>query len=142
MEIIIFLLFIAIILLIVPVYYILKTISLWIIFKKNGKSGWISLIPFYRCIEVLNIVNLNPMYGIIFFVPGLQLIADMFLVFIIAKKYNFSTRQTTICTIIPIFGFPYLASYKDITHQNDVCSKCGFPKKGAGIYCVNCGTKL
>ena len=39
MEIIIFLLFIAIILLIVPVYYILKTISLWIIFKKNGKSG-------------------------------------------------------------------------------------------------------
>ena len=128
--------------LIIPIYLILKTISLWIIFKKSGLNKWISLIPFYRCIEILKLLNYNPLYSILFFAPAASGLGECLQTYIIAKYYKLDKRMIVLCTIFPIFGFPYLAFRRNGNPQIGKCKNCGYEIKGAGMYCVNCGTKL
>ena len=95
-------LFIFIFILIIP-FLLAYFIGLWATFKKCGKKGWYSIIPFYNTWVLNEIAELDWWYAIIIIIPSsfivnntyivglldlLKAIAGFFICYNLSKKFE------------------------------------------------------
>jgi len=90
-------------------------ISMWKLFTKAGKPGWASIVPIYNNIIALEIIG-RPMWWIVlFFIPGANIVAQLFVTLETAKVYGKDMTFGVLMILFPIPMYPILAFSKD-TH--------------------------
>lgn len=124
---------------------ILNIIATWIIFKKAGRKGWESLIPFYNVwIFTTKIANLNWWWILIYLSSFLIILLPLFnqslLIILltimlitsicylsafvcfynIAKKFNHKTIDAIGMLLIPTIMFPIMAFSKNWIYDSEI----------------------
>lgn len=127
---------------------IINIIALWKVYKKAGKGGWESIIPFYNTWVLVEIAGLNWWWFLLFFaplvlgfIPILNVFSGLATLFVffncyynIAKKFNKGTGFAVCLTLfspicIPILGF----SKNNVYNSNVAVSNNGvFGPSGNG----------
>lgn len=90
--------------------------ALWKVFVKAGQPGWAAIIPFYNVYILLKIIGRPGWWLILFFIPLVNIIIEIFVVIDTAKSYGkgggFAVGLFFLGFIfIPILGFgpaPYV----------------------------------
>ena len=96
---------------------ILLIASMYKIFKKSGRKGWESLIPFYNTIVMIQIAELPIWYIVLYFIPFANIYA-IFKIFIeFAHKFGKSTIFGVASVFFGIVCFPILAFGKAQYHE-------------------------
>ena len=67
---------------------ILIYVSLWRIYKKAGKPGWGSIIPFYNVILWLEIAGKPAWWLILFFIPGVNIVLAIIVNIRVAENFG------------------------------------------------------
>ena len=85
----------------------LYTYSLELIFIKSNKRWWGALIPFYNIFVLSDIVFRNKWLGLITFIPIVDIIYLLVLLYRLGTKFNYNGMLTTILfgAYLPIIGF-------------------------------------
>lgn len=96
-------------------------ISMWKIFEKNGKQGWISLIPFYSQWVLFELVDLK---GWLIFIPFANTVFYIIANYKLAIKMGKTQTIAIVTAIIPVVGYPMIAFMKDkeskvVTEKNE-----------------------
>ena len=117
---------------------IIQIIGLWKVFKKAGKGGWESIIPFYNNYVLVEIAGLNWWWFLFFFAPvvlgffglaWLGALASAFTLFNcyynIAKRFNKSTGFAICLTIFTPICIPILGLSKNNVYNNIPVSNNG-----------------
>lgn len=117
---------------------VIQIIGMWKVFKKAGKGGWESLIPFYSNYVLIEISGLNWWWFLISlaplilgFIPGIGLLAALASLFALfncyynlSKKFNKDTGFAICLTLftpicIPILGFSKNNIYNNVYVSNN-----------------------
>ena len=140
---IITIIFLIVIYLIILAISLLTTISSWIIYKKAGRKGWESLIPFYNVwILITKISSLNSWWMLIYLSPiiililqliggnistGITLISYilcyicMFAAYYnLSKKFNHTTADAIAILLIPNIMYPIIAFSNNWIYNNEI----------------------
>jgi predicted RNA-binding Zn-ribbon protein involved in translation (DUF1610 family) len=118
---------------------VLQIISTWKVFKKAGKGGWESLIPFYNNYVLIEISGLNWWWFLISlsplvlaFIPVISLLsslASMFTTFNcyynLSKKFNKGTGFAVCLTLFTPICLPILGLSKNNVYNNVYVSNNG-----------------
>ena len=88
---------------------VLMIISMWMIFKKNGKAGWIAIIPFYNMWTFFEICDIH---GWMIFIPFANIIFMFIAYYRIAIKMGKSSGFGVLCIFFPEICLPILAFSK------------------------------
>ena len=88
---------------------VLIIISMWMIFKKNGKEGWIAIIPFYNMWTFFEICNIP---GWMIFIPFANIVYMYIAYYRIAIKMGKSSGFGVLCIFFPFVCLPILAFSK------------------------------
>ncbi|MDB4991835.1 MAG: hypothetical protein JWL75_80 [Parcubacteria group bacterium] len=85
-------------------------VSTWMVYKKAGRPGWASIIPFYRTAVLLEIVK-KPLWWIILlsFVPVVNIILAIILLRRLAQSFGKGRWFTVGLFFLPFIFFPILA---------------------------------
>lgn len=59
--------------------WFLTAVAWWKLFEKAGKPGWAAIIPIYNLIVLLDIVGLNLLWIVAFFIPIVNMLAFLYL---------------------------------------------------------------
>lgn len=95
---------------------IVTIISMWRLFTKAGKPGWASIVPIYNNIIALEIIG-RPMWWIfLFFVPGVNIVVQLFVTLETAKVYGKDMTFGVLMILFPVPMYPILAFGKDTTY--------------------------
>lgn len=109
----ILMLFTSILWLLVWLLVILLFVSLWRVFKKAGKPGWGSIIPFYNIILLLEIAGKPAWWIILFFIPLVNIIVGVIVNISIAENFGKSAAFGGFgLTFLGFIFYPLLASSK------------------------------
>lgn len=100
---------------------LVQVVSMWIIFKKAGYSGWASIVPFYNLWVLAEIGGKPGWYGLLVsfssLIPYIGFIIGLvFLVIIsigVAKTFNRSVGFGVGLTLVPFVFYPILAFTSD-----------------------------
>lgn len=88
---------------------VLLTTSLWRIFKKAGRPGWLALVPFYNGYITVEIAGKPGWWILLYFVP----IVDIFVAAIVnvelVRKFGKSTGFGVGLLLLPFIFYPMLA---------------------------------
>ena len=105
-----FIAFVLIFLAAVLAKIVLIIVSTWIVYKKAGKPGWASIIPFYRTAVLLEIVK-KPLWWIILlsFVPFVNIVLAVIVLRRLAKSFGKGRWFTVGLLFLPFIFFPILA---------------------------------
>ena len=95
-------------------------ISMWKIFEKNGKQGWISLIPFYSQWVLFELVDLK---GWLIFIPFANTIFYIIANYKLAIKMGKTQAIAIVTAIIPVVGYPMIAFIKDKSKETKVVTE-------------------
>lgn len=107
----ILMLFTSILWLLVWLLVILLFVSLWRVFKKAGKPGWGSIIPFYNIILWLEIAGKPAWWIILFFIPLVNIIVGVIVNISIAENFGKSAAFGGVgLTFLGFIFYPLLAS--------------------------------
>lgn len=126
--------FAIIFLLIVLAVWIINLVALWKIYKKAGKKGWETLIPFYNQWVLFEISGLNWWWFLIFMAPvllsfiplvnaigGLASLFAMFNCYYnLSKKFNKDTGFAICLTLFSPICIPILGLSKKNVYNNNV----------------------
>lgn len=137
--------FILIAILISLTISIIQLIGMWKMFKKAGKGGWESLIPFYKEYVLIEISGLNWWWFLLIFSPlvlplfGLAWLGVLVPVFVsfncyynLSKKFNKGIGFAICLTLFSPICIPILGFAKDNVYSNVPVSNNGvFPMSGA-----------
>jgi hypothetical protein len=105
--------FSSILWLLVWLLVILLFVSLWRTFKKAGKPGWASIIPFYNIILWLEIAGKPTWWIILFFIPLVNIIVAVIVNISIAENFGKSAAFGGLgLTFLGFIFYPLLASSK------------------------------
>jgi len=133
-------------------------ISLWKVFEKAGKKGWIALIPLYNICTFFEISWGNGIYSLAFltvFIPkiGYTIFAIVLIVSWVklAKAFGKDGAFAVGLILLTIIFFPilafsddaYVGVLKKIENKNSTngyCRNCGTPLAEDAEFCHNCGT--
>lgn len=88
---------------------IIEIASLWVIFTKAGKAGWLSIIPIVNFIVLLQIVNKPIWWIILLLIPLVNLIVLIVVYFELAKSFGKSEAYGCGMLILPFIFIPLLA---------------------------------
>lgn len=99
---------------------VLMIISMWKIFEKNGKQGWISLIPFYSQWVLFELVDLK---GWLIFIPFANSIFYIIANYKLAIKMGKTQTIAIVTAIVPVVGYPMLAFAKNKTKTEEPVKK-------------------
>ena len=102
------------------IFIFLGIITMWKIFTKAGKAGWLSLIPFYSLIVLIEISGKSKWTILLFalgIIPAIGfagiLSGSIIIGLGLAKKFNKSNRfGVTALGLFGIIGYPILAFSK------------------------------
>lgn len=85
-------------------------ISMYKIFKKMGKNGWLGIVPYYNFWVILAETNENNIMWFIFmFIPFLNFVALFVAIFGLAKAFGKDTGFAVFAALVWIIGLPVLA---------------------------------
>lgn len=88
---------------------ILIIVSMWKIFTKAGKAGWVSIIPIYNIIILLEIIGKPAWWIILYFIPGVNLIFAVWSTNLLSKSFGNSEGFTIGLLFLPFVFYPVLA---------------------------------
>lgn len=91
---------------------ILMIISLWKIYKKAGKPGWVSIVPIYNFIVMCEIADKKWWYIFFMLLPIINIYIIIVLCNGLAKKFKKSDGFVVGMILLPIIFFPILAFEK------------------------------
>ena len=95
---------------IIVVFGVIPIIAMWKIFEKADKPGWAVLIPIYREIVFVEIINKPMWWVVMLLIPGINIIWMIWTWNLLVKKFG-KTESFTVGVIllsfvfIPILGF-------------------------------------
>lgn len=89
---------------------ILTAVSIWRIFKKAGKPGWGSIIPFYNIILFLQIAGHPTWWIILFFIPIVNIIISIIVNISVAENFGKSAGFGVGLSFLGFIFYPLLAS--------------------------------
>ena len=127
-------LFIFIFILIIP-FLLAYFIRLWATFKKCGKKGWYSIIPFYNTWVLNEIAELDWWYAIIIIIPSsfivnntyivglldlLKAIAGFFICYNLSKKFEKDIITTILLFFFPFIMYPIIGFSKNFKYNKDI----------------------
>lgn len=96
---------------------ILELVSYWILFKKAGKPGWGSLIPFYNTYLMLEIGGRPGWWLLLFFIPGVNIVISIMMYYYFLKAYGRGSAGSVLLAIFfNYIYFPYLAFSKNVQY--------------------------
>ena len=98
---------------------ILKIVSLWKIFKKAGKPGWVSIVPIYNIYIMCEIAEKEWWYILLLCVPFVNIYVMIVLYNGMAKKFGKGGGFVVGMILLPVVFFPMLAFGKDATVVNN-----------------------
>jgi hypothetical protein len=93
-------------------FFIILMESQWKIFRKAGKEGWASLIPFYNLIVLLEIVKKPAGWVIFMMIPMVNIIFGIWVVNLLAKRYGKDEGYTVGMLLLPFVFYPMLGLSK------------------------------
>ena len=88
---------------------LLMIISLWKIFKKIGRKGWIALVPIYNIILLCKDVLGKKRYALLFFIPVVNFVFLLVLAFHIAKVFGKNEGYQVLTIFFSSFMIPFIA---------------------------------
>lgn len=94
-------------------------VVLWKLFKKAGKPGWASIIPFYNTWVMVEIAKLSPLWFVLTFIPFANIVAVVFIYNGIAKAFGKGAGTAVLMIFFPYIMFPYLAFSKSVAYQGE-----------------------
>ena len=110
-------------------------VGLWATFKKCGKKGWYSIVPFYNTWILNEIAELDWWYAIIIIFPatfiiknddivGLfnlaKAIVNFFICYNIGKKFNKGIGTTILLFFFPFIMYPIIGFSKNFKYNKDI----------------------
>ena len=123
-----------VVILILP-FFIAYYVGLWATFKKCGKKGWYSIVPFYNTWVLNEIAGLEWWYAVIIMVPisfvtentyivGLidlaKAIASFFICFNISKKFEKEIGTTILLFFFPFVMYPIIGFSRNYKYNKDI----------------------
>lgn len=150
---------------------IILLIATWKVYKKAGKPGWTSIVPFYKdyvlaeitwgngWFFLISLTGLIPVIGV-FVVLGFFIISNIKLAKAFGKSDEFAVGLIFLNPVfLAILGFDkskYIGVDKNINpftnndqsnNQNidgrfNFCSNCGMKLEDNAHFCSNCGTQI
>ena len=89
--------------------FLLIVVSLWVIFKKAGQSGFASIIPFYNG-YILMVVSGKPGWWLfLMFIPIVGFVCYLMALLALAQKFGKGALFGVGLLLLPMFFFPMLA---------------------------------
>ena len=128
------LIFLFLFILIIP-FLLAYFIGLWATFKKCGKKGWYSIIPFYNTWVLNEIADLDWWYAIIIIIPSsfiinntyivglldlLKAIANFFICYNLSKKFEKDIITTILLFFFPFIMYPIIGFSKNFKYNKDI----------------------
>jgi hypothetical protein len=88
---------------------IIALASLWKLFVKAGKPGWASIVPIYNIVVELEIVGRPAWWVALMFVPFVNLIIAIIVLFDLAKAFGKGSGYAVFMLFLPFIAYPMLA---------------------------------
>jgi signal peptidase I len=99
-------------LIIVAIVSAVVQISMFRLFRKAGRSGWIAFVPVYNLWSVSRLVGWPGWLGLLCYVPFLGYLVMMALCFGLARSFGKHYSFALMLILFPVIGFPILARNK------------------------------
>jgi hypothetical protein len=81
----------------------------WRIFEKAGKPGWAAIIPIYNVLIELEIIGRPWYWLLLMFVPGVNIVLGIIIIFRLAKVFGHSTGFGFSLLFLSFIFMPILA---------------------------------
>ena len=114
----------------VILFYVVRGICLWKIFKKAGKTPWVALIPIVNFIVLLEITQKPKQWIIGLFFPIINYILYFIVYIELAKRFEKSSAFGVGMVLLPFIFLPMLAfgdaqfqGQKDFFYDDDVLDR-------------------
>ena len=105
---------------------VVMIVSMWKVFEKAGKAGWISLIPFYNLWTLFEIGGQKGAYIFFMFIPCagpiIYLVFEIKAYLEIAKRFGKDTAFGVLSIFFPFVTFPILA-FSDAKYSEGTVEK-------------------
>ena len=105
---------------------VVMIVSMWKVFEKAGKAGWISLIPFYNLWTLFEIGGQKGAYIFFMFIPCagpiIYLVFEIKAYLEIAKRFGKDTAFGVLSIFFPFVTFPILA-FSDAKYSEGTAEK-------------------
>jgi hypothetical protein len=88
---------------------LLIVVSQWKIYKKAGQPGWASIVPIYNYVVMLQIIKKPLWWIVLFFIPFVNAVMAIVLVYNIAKVFGKGIGFTLGMIFLPFIFYPILA---------------------------------
>lgn len=95
---------------------VLMIASMWMVFRKAGKPGWASIVPFYNTIVELEIIGRPAWWLVLLFIPFVNIVIAIIMMLDLAKSFGQSTGMGVLLVLLPVVGMPLLAFNKSISY--------------------------
>ncbi|MBN2481885.1 MAG: DUF4199 family protein [Bacteroidales bacterium] len=80
----------------------------WKIYKKAGKPGWASIIPFYNIIVLMEIIEKPVWWFILLLIPFVNIVMAIWVTNLLAKKFGKDESFTIGLIFLPFIFYPLL----------------------------------
>lgn len=94
---------------VVLVIAVIMIASLWKIFKKAGKPGWASIIPFYNLYTFFEVAGMNGWMFLLTFIPLVNIVVLVMAYLSFAKAFGKTAGYAVGLIFLSIIFFPMLA---------------------------------
>jgi hypothetical protein len=85
----------------------------WVLYEKAGVAGWASLIPIYSSIKRSEIAGRPPWWGLLFYVPFLNIVFTLIVDLSLAKRFEHGLLFGLGVFVLPLLTVPYMAFSED-----------------------------
>lgn len=103
---------------VVVVLALLMIISTWIIYKKAGKPGWASIVPFYQTIVLMEICGRPWWWLFLLMIPFVNIIAYLITMFDLARNFGKGGGFAIGLIFLPFIFYPILAFSSDAQYKD------------------------
>ena len=101
------------------VVMVVMIVAAWKLFKKAGKPGWASIVPFYNTWVLVEIAKLSAVWFVLTFIPVANIVAIIVIYNGISKAFGRGVGTTVLMIFFPYIMLPYLAFSKNVVYRGD-----------------------